>query len=271
VLPRVVDALQHVQRALTLHRQLNDRIGEYLSLAWMAPIVAAAGDCDEAHRMLADVALLEDASWPPRLRLQRNSALCAALWFTGPVEALREATEMRCHLALLADNEIDELLASANLVGIDLLLGRHEAVIHRGLAISEQLRLRRLNLPRAYLLGLVSWALAMCGRHDEANPLLREAQSLMRHDAMQLTLLGIVALTAAERGRYDSAARLYGAAVQAVEVAGHSRHLLARHRHEILIERLGKGLAPVELAQLICDGRSMTPRDSLALALRELD
>ena len=258
-------------RAIALYRSLNDRVGEYLALAQRAPYCAATGDADEARRVLAQVELLEDPAWPPRLRLQRVWALTGVLWFTGPVEELRAVQEERCRIARLAGNELDELAGLRNLVALDVLLGHYDAAIRDGRQLVGQFRRRGFALHLGYLLATIAWALAMRGTLDEALHVLREAVPVLRHDTAVFTVLDVFALTALLRGRADNAARLAGAADAVVNHFGYRRLMLGQHQHETIAELLNRALAPNERARLMHEGAAMSEKDVMALALNEIE
>jgi len=68
-------SIRDAHRAITLYRDAQDRLGEFLGWDQLAYALTLAGRLDDARLAIGEAKGLLDPSWPPRLRaMHENSA-----------------------------------------------------------------------------------------------------------------------------------------------------------------------------------------------------
>ncbi|HEU0201369.1 MAG TPA: adenylate/guanylate cyclase domain-containing protein [Burkholderiaceae bacterium] len=265
-------AVQALERAITLYRETTDRIGLYLALSRLAPFLAAGGALDHAENVLAEAKALEERIWPPRLLLQHLSAHGSVLGYTGLVEEYRLVQEERCRLARLAQSELDELLGRANLVLVEVTVGRLDAALADAQRLVERCRQQGFaeNGNFAYPLVGLAFAHAKHGDVAAAAAALREALPLVKYRSTVLRLVDLFALLAFLRGERETAARLVGGGATLQKLGLRQGHVGFRALHEDITARLREVFGPASLTRLLAEGEAMSEAELVALARPQL-
>ena len=264
-------ATRALDRARALYCGTSDQVGSYIALLQQAHFLAASGDECGAGDAIEEAEALEKPSWPPRLRLQRLSALGWALGFTGPVARLFAIHKDMHDLARLAGSKFDEVDTGVHLVRDHVIAGRLDDAIHDGSQLVQQCRSSRLTESLAGgLLPYVGLAFALRGDLDEASRVLREAVPLGRLGGSLWRVVDVFALVALGFGRTESAARLFGVGCTGYARRGHMRQIIMRTLHDDVLHRLTGEFAPEVLSRLIREGELMTDISAAALAIGEV-
>ena len=216
--------LTGARRAVADHRLAADSRGVYLALRCI--VGSDASDCsdggaDEADQALADMARLEQANWPPRLRAQRLLAELGLLRVRGQFDDAQHSGQQLLALAENAGLDSVAAAAMAGLAQVSLALGRPDdalAVARRLLATADA---RRGNFALPALMSVAEAQLAL-GHVDAARQAVAEFLTLSRSrnwEWMAMHAAGFAALAVAE-GRLPAAARINGYADAAAARTG---------------------------------------------------
>lgn len=262
--------LDYADRAAALYRRRDDddkgrRRGIFLALR--CAIGSNALAADEAACLLQEMAGLEEAGWPARLRSQRLFAEISVYLVSGQLEEAGFALES---LYLLASSAGLETMVSAALSGLatlSLAMGRLDEALHRSRELILSQRQHRDNFVLHALATVVSVQL-LKGRLDEARTAMTDFVVASRsRDWEWLDLYAdLFALLAALEGRAAACARLLGYADSAYAALGE------RDRNAALLrQRAGEISAalldPAARLRLMAEGARMDVEAVCALAL----
>ncbi len=257
---------QFADRCLALARAGGDVRGEYLGLRCAAG--SASTGPDEAARLLATMAGIEQPDWPPRLRAQRLQAAVEVAKAQGRLADARDGLE-RLHL-LAAGAGLDNVLdaVGAGLAEVHLALGQTAQAIDRARAL-----LVRPQRPLSGNYGLqvratLGAALLAEGDPVRARGALAEfsAQSRSRDWEWFGLYSDLFTLLAVTERRWEAAARLLGFA-DAQQALGGTRALHAARARVQAGQSLQAALDARTLQRLAAEGAALTAAEVCLLAL----
>ncbi|TMH30806.1 MAG: hypothetical protein E6H58_13485 [Betaproteobacteria bacterium] len=254
-------ALKAAQR----YRDAANARGLYLALRCAAG--SSALPLAQASLMLDEMAGLERAEWPARLRCQRLLAQISVLKSEGRSAETRDALEAL--LALAKDSGLDAI-ASAALSGLadaHLALADPDAALRCARELIAGRSGRRDNFV-LHALAAVAQALLAQGHIGDARAAIADfiATSRSRDWEWFGVYADLFALLAAREGRAEAAARLIGHADAACQRVGARDVQMARARVEaqgIVDARL----AASAVAKLMVEGSRMDPEAVCSLTL----
>jgi predicted ATPase/DNA-binding winged helix-turn-helix (wHTH) protein len=201
-------AFRCARRAEELSAQIGDTQGRYYAMA----VIVATGvpPPAEARRILDEMAALEQADWPPRVRMGRP---WANIWFAfqdGRFSEARPAAEAMLALAKAVQSEF--LATGAVLWLIAELMRSGDSNEAERLAREMVINSRRRNANELLAPAVLAAALLMKGQAEEARSQLAEFVEQARvRDWDQFALATYYfALLAWVESRHDDAARLFG-------------------------------------------------------------
>jgi predicted ATPase/DNA-binding winged helix-turn-helix (wHTH) protein len=265
--PQKKRARGEFERAITLWRQLEDRLNLGRALTGLGHKLLFLGDVHAAQAVLEEASeTLAQGNWP---RSQAR-ALCTLMRIysrTGRFEEARligAGAERLCHVARA---ERLGLFVRANLLEITIETGALEEAIDTGRELSLTLR----KTPHAELLGMVlgNLAGAYTAQGDLAAALVmaREAAPLLRDHGTLFWLFDHLALCAALGGRLTDAALLRGYADAICLRFEYSRHPIENAAYVRLIGLLDEALSDAEQQRLSRFGSALSEAQALDLAL----
>src|SRR4029434_6256683 len=166
-------------RAADLYQSLGDDSRRYDAL------LCAAGmgiSTQERELAIAEAARPERAAWPAR---QRALLLYARCWWYARVGRYEEALACAQQMVAITGegvNPVAEQFAMANVVSMELLLGRPEAALEHARAAIGRLDALGAGGGAGYLYWIVMVALILFDRRDEAIDAGRLAHRLLLHE-----------------------------------------------------------------------------------------
>jgi predicted ATPase len=260
-----VAAIDDAKRAITLYRDLDDRLGSCRGWSVLTHSLMTTGRLDEAKGALDETLRLCDPAWPPWHRALVDNLASLVFYNLG------ELTEARPRvLALLAASrsDVDECSALSLLIDVDVAAGN----VREAAAAASELLARHPAIwektEDGRVLRTAATALMSADRLDEAEPLYREALSRLRRNYGSGALaLYEVAMFLALRGRIDDAARVLAYVELFHAVEGISPRLVARQLRDRLHALLATERSPDELSRLYDEGRALTDDEACTLAL----
>jgi predicted ATPase/DNA-binding winged helix-turn-helix (wHTH) protein len=256
------EGYEAAQRAAELYRALGDDSRRYDALVCLAVQSSSTAEREPA---IAEATRLERASWPGR---QRGGLLYAQCWWHARLgrfeEALASAQQMVA-INRAGENPIGAHAAMANVVSMELLLGRIDAALEHSREAIAGLEAVGAGAGAGFLTWTAMIALILLHRLDEAVDAGRTARKLMRREGDENRLLSALALLAASQGRFAAAARVIGHDDANLARTGEVVRPVAALLRARLGPMLEAALAAPELARLRKEGAAM--RDDQAFRL----
>jgi len=260
---------QRAAAAAELFRAEGHRVGEYRALAVLAQVV---GDppTEEHRAALVRMQALEDPAWPPGLRVFRRFAETTQLTTESRFEEALAAAE-EC-LALDADAGREGRLArQIAVMYLEILAGRYDAAIHRGMAARARVLAQRKPAPTTGvdMFIVLSWVLK--GEPEPARELAAEAWRIACQFVYQGPMAAILALLSALESRPRAAAQLLGfsaAAFERTQVQALPTARLPIERTEAIVAR---SLPAEEVAAHRQRGASLSDAAAGSLGLARAD
>ncbi len=253
-------------RAAAASRRQGDAPGLYQALCLAAAAGGAAQLADSAAQ-LAEAGQIEQAAWPPRLRLARPWGRIYVCKHQDDSAGALAAAEAAAALALAAGADQSHWQMRSAIASSLLALGRVDAAVAVARATHAG-QPGRHGRPYITALGSLYAALLMQGRTAEARPLLgRFLAESRRCDWEVMPRAGDwCALLAAQEGRFEAAARLSGHADAATaRRGGRERH--ERLAHAAVQALLDPVLAPAQRQAWAEAGRTLDEEAVCALTL----
>ena len=264
-------SIRDAHRAITLYRDAQDRLGEFLGWDLLAYALTLAGRLDDARLAIGEANGLLDSSWPPRLRTTHENI--AGLYFNlaGQRHEARDHLVAYLNLSRQARSDADELNALSLLADLDVASG------HAGRAVETLrepiARLRALSnkYTETFVLRNYATALMEAGHLQEADSVFREALPLIRRaHGTGAFVLHDAALLLARRGQIEDAARVSAYAESVYAAMGRKPRPVAQHNQEQLRALLSTQRSAEALAQLSNEGRALTDDQACSLAFPPL-
>lgn len=267
----VSDAVMHdsAMRAVGMARALADPRALYLALRCAA--ASSSAPPDDAAAMLAEMAHLEAAGWPPRLKAQRLFAEVSVHKARGDTAALLATCDAMLEMA--KSNGYTSVASAA-------LGARAEAALACGdldaaLRSAEELIATRDQRPDNFILQALATVAQMrlmqgdvaAGRNALADFI---ATSRARDWEWFELHADLYALLAAREARLETAARLLGYADAKWERLG-TRGLNPQNARTTTAALVGARLDPVEARRLMADGATLDEAGAARLALEVED
>jgi len=260
--------VEAAQRAVTLYRELGDRLGTHLACKQLAFASLQTGRLDAAMEALDQALALFDPAWPSWLRGQlHNVAALVLMHAPGALGAARAQAVEYLAAARQADSYTDVSGALAILVSAELALGNiDQAVALAGESVARH-RVKPYASDDGLSLRSLATALMSGNRLDEAERAYRDALALVRRNyGTGAFVLYDAASLVALRGRIDDAARILAYAERVYDDQGRMPRLIARQLAERLLARVTAERSPDVAAQLRAEGRALTDDEACALA-----
>jgi predicted ATPase/DNA-binding winged helix-turn-helix (wHTH) protein len=241
-------------RAADLYRALGDDSRRYDALV----SVAVLGDSTRERELaIADATRLERPDWPGR---QRAGLLYARCWWYARLGRYEEA--LACAQQMVAinreeGNPVGEQVTMANVIAMELLLGRAEAALEHARAAIARLDALGAGAAAGFQYWIAMIALILLDRLDEAVDVGRIARTLLLHEGDEYRLLSALALLAALQGRVDAAARIIGYDDANLARTGEAVRPVAALVRARLGPLLDAALPASELARLRMEGAAL--------------
>jgi predicted ATPase/DNA-binding winged helix-turn-helix (wHTH) protein len=252
-------------RAGELYRALGDRRGLYLALR-----CAAGSETLSAEKMAPardEMASLEQADWPPRLRAQRLFADTAILQAAGRLPEARATLEALLAMATASGLDAVVCAAMAGLTHMHLSLGEAEFAERRARELVALPEARKGNFILQGL-GSLAEALLAQGKREAAREALAQfiAASRSRDGEWFALYADLGAWLACCEARHEAAACLIGYA-DAACAAGGRRDARSGAARALAWSAVEAALPPDTLARLLEEGARMGIESLSALAL----
>ena len=249
-------------RAADLYRALGDDSRCYDALVSVAVL---GNSTRERELAIAEATRLERATWPAR---QRTGLLYARCWWYARIGRYEEA--LACAQQMVAinreeGNPVGEQVTMANVVAMELLLGRPEAALGHARAAIAQLDALGAGAASGFQYWIAMIALILLDRLDEAVAAGRMARPLLLHEGDEYRLLPALALLAALQGRITAAARIIGHDDANLARTGEVVRPVAALVRARLGPLLDAALPAPELARLRMEGAAMNGEQVFAL------
>ncbi len=250
-------------RAIALARELGDARRLYVGLSFAASHAAHRGERAAALQALQELDSIEHAEWPPALKVYGLEARAQTSYMNGDFAQTLAVARRMAEIYRAAGNSRGEFLTRLYIANITFSMDQFREAVKLGRELRDQPHASRFDFYALALLNLVE-ALLFAGETDEAE---RTAHQLLAWRPPVLVGLSLsLALLAAERGRFEDAARLFG----------HGRRIYANNElpmepaeHKVT-ERtqalLRSALSGENLARLTAEGAAMDERAAFALA-----
>jgi hypothetical protein len=256
--------------AAAMHAATSDTRSHYYALMLLA--FNSYADAAAARRKFDAARRLEDPAWPSRLLAHGALTEGALLMSAGQYVESRGAYLRAMKLALTT-SERQALVATVNIVELDIVSGNTAAALQLGRPLAISLRHLGRRETRFELLVLIFSALLLAGETDEARATGAELYDLaMRLDTSKLySVLDAMAFLACKDRRFDIAARIAVCSDTAHEAHGEGRRRPAEEHMRTSVEAvLEKNLGS---AWRSAEAQSPEPLDevaacSLALGLK---
>lgn len=252
-------------RAADQYGAAADGRGLYLALRCVAG--SALVDAEQAFAILDEMAALEQAHWPARLRLQRLFAEVTVLKSTGRTAQAKRVCETLLTRAQAAGLDSVVSAALSDLATLSLSLGEVDEAERSCRLLLSRGRHRRDNFI-LHALAMLACAAFMRGDVPQARSVLADFVAASRSRDWEWFGLysGLFALLAALEERVEVAARLLGHADMAQhQVGGRDEHMaqVRRMAHDLVTSELPHD----ELAALMAEGARMDTETVCALAM----
>ena len=262
-----VAAIDDAKRAITLYRDLDDRLGGCRGWSVLTHSLMATGRVDEARGALDETLRLCDPAWPPWHRALVDNLAALAFYNLGDLTEARPRALALLAASRHANSGVDECNTLAILIELDVAAGN----VHEAAAAASELLARHPAIwektEDGRVLRTAATALMSADRLDEAEPLFREALSRARRNyGSGAVVLYDVAMFLALRGRVDDAARVFAYAERVHAIQGVRPRLVARQLRDRLLALLAAERSPDTLSQLYDEGRALTDDEACTLA-----
>lgn len=264
-------SIEDARRAITLYRDAQDRLGQFL--AWDALLYALilAGRLDDARVAIREVEGLLDPSWPPRLHAMYENTAGLHFSIAGQPQDARDHLVAYLNISRQMGSQSDELAALALLADLDVAHGNADRAVE---TLREPMA-RFRALPTEYDDGLLlrnyATALMAADHLQEAESAFREALPRIRRAyGSAAFVLYDAALLLARRGQIDDAARVSAYAESVYAATGRKPRPLAQHNREQLLALLSTQRSAESLMQLNNEGRKLTDDQACLLAFPPL-
>jgi tetratricopeptide (TPR) repeat protein len=229
------------------------------------------GRLDEARHALDEALELRDRAWSPWVRtLIDNTAGIVFLELGAANEARGHLLE---YLAVSRQTESsrDEWTALSILVALDVTVGNSQAAAEAASEMLARYPASRERFGDGRSLRVLATALMNDERLDEAEPIYREALSMVRRNfGTGAIVLYEAAMLLARRGRIDAAAQVFAYAECFFAANGFFPNPMARRIRERLLALLTDERSPDTLSRLYDEGRRLTDDEACALAFPPL-
>jgi tetratricopeptide (TPR) repeat protein len=206
---------------------------------------------------IEEAARLERTGWPGR---QRAGLLYARCWWYARIGRYEEA--LACAQQMVAihreeGNPVGEQRTMANVVAMELLLGRPETALENARTAIARLDALGAGASAGFQYWIVMIALLLLDHLEEAVDAGRRAHTLLLHEGDEHRLLSSLALLAAMQGRITAAARIIGYDEAYRARTGEVVRPVAALVRAQLDPLLDAALAASELAGLRAEGAAM--------------
>jgi tetratricopeptide (TPR) repeat protein len=241
-------------RAADLYRALGDDSRRYDALVSVA---VQGSSTRERELAIAEATRLERATWPGQ---QRAGLLYARCWWYARIGRYEEA--LACAQEQVAinregGNPVGEQALMANVVAMELLLGRPEAALEHARNAIARLDALGAGAAAGFLYWIAMIALILLDRLDEAVDAGRMARTLLLREGDEHRLLSALALLAASQGRMTAAARIIGYDDAYLARTGEVVRPVAALLRAHLSPLLDAALPAPELARLRLEGAAL--------------
>ncbi|MEO8137660.1 MAG: hypothetical protein ABI831_27220, partial [Betaproteobacteria bacterium] len=253
-----VSRLGAARESVAAWRQLDDRPALYRALCVLAIESARTHDFDAAMSSLAEAERIEDRRWPPRLRIDRQSATGWIANYRGDAATYLKMCRTGLALAEQAGAERRTAMARANLGDATLMAGDLDEAI--GLLRQSEVDLRALgqSLTLGVVLGNLGCALLMKDEVAAARAAIVEAFPLIRSHPFSGAIFNHLALIAARTGQPVAAARLLGFADRWYAGNHDSRQPNEARLAELAAAAIETAIGPAQLAEVRGAGGEFT-------------
>jgi len=201
------DGREAGDRAIGLARELRDHRRLYAALSFAASHAAHRGDEAAASAALAELDSIEHDDWPQALRIYGLEARAQTSYMSGRYEDTLAVARRMAEIYRSGGNSRGEFMTRMYIANITFTLDRFQEAVRLGRELRDEPRAGRYDFYAIALLNLVE-ALLFAGEPDEAERTARQLLAGRPQLLVGLTLC--LALLAAERGRFEDAARLFG-------------------------------------------------------------
>ena len=262
-----VAAIDDARRAITVYRELGDRLGECRAWSSLAYSLQSTGQFDEGERAVREVLRLRDPAWSPWLRALVDNIAALVLQGVGKLDEARQHAVAMLAASREVSVDVDVCVALTILMELDIATGK----VGEAAAAADDMLAHHPAIWAATETGrsLRTAATALMGvqRLDEAEPLYREALARSRRNyGNGAFLFHDVAMFVAMRARLDDAARLVAYADHLHSTDGLRPRLVARMLRDRLHAQLATEFAPDSLSRLYDEGRRLSDDDASTLA-----
>lgn len=250
--PRVLAA----REAVSAWQQIDDRQQLYLALGRWAFQSAQAGDLESASNALVEARRIEEATWPPRLRLWFTGYVANVVEQRGDAEAYRDHARQELALAELAGVERAAVRARSHLAHAAGIAGDFEEAVVLGLEVIAELRMVSGSSSVHSMLGNLAGNWLMLGNFESATAALLEAWE--ERWRIQGYLLDHIALLATRLGRSTEAAAMLGCADAWYTLSQMSRSPTEARSAQLARRAIEASLEPGDGARLLIAGGQLT-------------
>ena len=264
------DSRPAARNALALYEALNDDRGRYLALAHIAFSFRAGSDeAEAAHEAMQSI---EDAQWPPSVRILGTKVRGGLASDSKRIDEARTAHEARLALAHDAGSEREINAALGNLADLALIAGDANDAVERGRQLLQRLG-RRQIATRAIALGNLMLALLEQKSIDEA----RRTQAEFVEVSTQLGYMYVMyaadamALLAAHEKRWRASASIAGYADAAYASQSQSREPNEAKARETTRAMLKRGAGKPTVRGGLSEGAALDPVTICTLAMERGD
>ncbi len=259
------------QQAITLYRDAQDRVGEFLGWEQLVYTHTLAGRLDDAHLAIGEAESLLDPSWPLRLRAIHENL--AGLYFgsAGQLHEARDHLVAYLNISRQMRSDSDELAALNLLADLDVASGHADQAVENLREPISRFRALTTKYDDGIMFRNYATALMESGHLQEAESAFREALPLIRRAyGSAAFVLHDAALLLARRGRFDDAARVSAYAESVYAGIGRKPRRVAQHNQEQLRALLSTQRSAEALVQLSNEGRTLTDDQACSLAFPPL-
>lgn len=267
-------SIQDAQRAITLYRDAQDWMGEFLGWQQLGYALLITGRLDEARVAIGEAKVLLAPSWPLRLCALHENLAGLYFHFAGHLHQARDHFVAFLNISRQMRSDSEELTALALLADLDVTSGHADRAVE---TLREPIS-RVRALPTKYDAGGIGFAfrnyataLMEAGQLQEAETAFREALPLIRRAyGTAAFVVDDAAMLLARRGQIDDAARVSAYAESIYTAIGRKPRPVAQHNQENLRALLSTQRSAEALAQLSIEGRALTDDQASLLAFPRL-
>jgi len=195
------------ENAIRLARELGDDRRLYVALAFAASHAAHRGDEVTATRAVRELETIEHADWPLSLRVYGLEARAHTSYMAGCYEETLAVARRMAEIFDATGNSRGKFTTRMYIANVTFTLDRYREAVRLGRELRDEPHASRYDLYGIALFNLIE-ALLFAGEPDEAQRTARQLLAGRPQFLVGLTLC--LALLAAERGRFEDAARLLG-------------------------------------------------------------